>query len=56
MLLLIRDSDTSIEKEEDKEGLSTESLLMELRNRKGSITRLGVFIDHPTATGTLSSR
>ena len=43
MAMLIRDSVTAVEKVDAVEGLSTESLWVEVQSGKGSITLLGVF-------------
>ena len=47
--LLIRDSVTAVEKVDAMEGLSTESLWVEVRSGKGSITLLGVFYRPPNS-------
>ena len=47
--LLIRDRVTAVEKVDAVEGLSTESLWVEVRSGKGSITLLGVFYRPPNS-------
>ena len=54
--LLIRDSVTAVEKVDAMEGLSTESLWVEVRNRKWSLTLLGVFYRPPNSDRDVEER
>jgi len=47
--LLIRDNITAAEREVVEDGLSIESLWVEVRNRKGAVTLLGVFYRPPNS-------